>query len=249
MSEPEPTSEDFHDGQFLTTHWSLVLRAGQTDSKQATEALECLCRAYWYPLYAYVRRQGHPPHDAEDLTQEFFARLLGKEYLRNADRSRGRFRTFLLSSLKNFLINEWRKSIREKRGGGQRVLSLDDTATAEQRFIAEPATGQPPEAQYDRGWAMEVLRRVLERLHAEFVETGKGKLFEELESFLTGDGNAGSYAEIGQRLGLSEGRLKVTVHRMRHRYRELMRREVAKTVDDPGQIDIEIGLLISALGY
>lgn len=248
MSESGSTSENYHDGYFLTTHWSLVLRAGQTDSPQATEALENLCRAYWYPLYAYVRRQGHPPHDAEDLTQGFFARLLEKEYLRNADQSRGRFRTFLLSSLKHFLINEWRKSNRIKKGGGQLPLSLDETATAEGRFIAEPASAQPPEAQYDRGWAIEVLHRVLGRLQVEHVEAGKGRMFDQLSVFLTGDGDTASYSEIAQRLEMTEANVKVTIHRLRVRYRELMRKEVAMTVDQPDQIDAEIRLLVSALG-
>jgi RNA polymerase sigma-70 factor (ECF subfamily) len=232
----------------VTTHWSLVLQAGQSDSKQAAEALEDLCRAYWYPLYAYVRRQGHSPHDAEDLTQGFFKRFLEKEYLRNADQGRGRFRTFLLSSLKHFLINEWRRSNRLKKGGGQLALSLDETATAEQRFIAEPVSAQPPDAQYDRGWAMAVLHRVMGRLQAEYVESGKGELFEDLSDFLTADGDTGSYAEIARRLQMTEGNLKVTIHRLRRRYRELMRKEVATTVEDPGQIDTEIELLISALG-
>src|SRR5882762_5557579 len=152
---------------FATTHWSVVLQAGGKDSPQATEALEALCRSYWYPLYAYVRRNGHTPHDAQDLTQEFFARLLERKYLQLADRNQGRFRTFLLTSLKHFLINDWKKENRDKRGGGQKIVSLDEE-TAESRFATEPAIAQPPDSLYDRGWAAILLERALAALRAEF---------------------------------------------------------------------------------
>jgi RNA polymerase sigma factor (sigma-70 family) len=231
---------------FCTTHWSVVLQAGGPDSPQAAEALEWLCRAYWYPLYAYVRRQGHPFADAQDLTQEFFARLLERPFLQSADRNRGRFRTFLLTSLKHFLINEWKQANRQKRGGGHPLLSLDAERT-ETRFLAEPADERTPEKAFERQWAMVVLARVLDQLQAEFAVAGRVPVFAELKSFLTGDDRECSYAEIARRLEMTEGNLKVTVHRLRHRYRELLRKEVSLTVEDPEAIDEEIRELIAAL--
>jgi DNA-directed RNA polymerase specialized sigma24 family protein len=164
-------------GEFATTHWSVILRAGGAESEDADTALEELCRSYWYPLYAYVRRNGHGPHDAQDLVQEFFGRFLERKYLRHADRNRGRFRTFLLSSLKNFLINEWNKSNRATRGGSLRILSLDEEM-AESHFGAEPAVEQPPDALYDRGWAAILLDRALAALRAEFAQSGKQDLLQ-----------------------------------------------------------------------
>lgn len=233
-------------GAFATTQWSAVLMAGADSSPVARRALEQLCATYWYPLYAYVRRQGHMVEDAQDLTQEFFARLLERKHLRLADRKRGRFRTFLLSSLKHFLINEWNRANREKRGGGRQLISLDAEKT-EMRFLAEPADERSPDKAFERQWAMIVLDRVLDQLQAEFVAAGRGQVFEELKSFLTGEENESSYAEIGRRLEMSEGNLKVTVHRLRRRYRELLRKEISMTVDDPEVIDEEIRELIAAL--
>jgi RNA polymerase sigma factor (sigma-70 family) len=233
--------------QFVTTRWSVVLEAGERDSPQATEALETLCRDYWYPLYAYVRRQGHSPHDAQDLTQEFFARLLDRNYVRLADRNRGRFRTFLLTSLKHFLINEWNKSNREKRGGGRQVISLD-AEKSETRFQAEPADHRTPEKAFERRWALLVLGRVLDQLQGELVAEGRGPLFDELKSFLLGEEIESSYTDIAGRLGMTEGNLKVTIHRLRRRYRELLRKEISMTVDDPEAIDEEIRDLIMTLG-
>jgi RNA polymerase sigma factor (sigma-70 family) len=224
----------------------LVLQAGERDSPQATEALTWLCRTYWYPLYAYVRRQGHEFADAQDLTQEFFARLLEHKYLQLADRQRGRFRTFLLTSLKHFLINEWNKANRAKRGGGRPLLSLDAEKT-ETRFLAEPADERTPEKAFERRWAMVLLDRVLDQLQAEFAAAGRGEVFDALKSCLTGEENEGSYAEIGRRLGMTEANLKVTVHRLRRRYRELLRKEISLTVEDPTVIDEEIRELIAAL--
>ena len=234
-------------GEFATTHWSVVVRAGGGDSPQAAEALESLCRAYWYPLYAYVRRKGHSPHDAEDLTQEFFARLLEREYLQLADRSRGRFRTFLLTSLQRFLINEWNKANREKRGGGRRVISLDADET-ETRFQAEPADNRTPDRAFERRWAIVLLDQVLSLLQAEVAEDGRETLFDEIKPFLLGEENESSYAEIAKQVGMTEGNLKVTVHRLRRRYRGLLRREVSTTVDSPEVIDEEIRDLVAALG-
>src|SRR5947208_1108317 len=167
-------------GTFSTTHWSVVLEAGQDDSPQAAEALEWLCRTYWYPLYVYVRRQGRSPEDTQDLVQEFFARFLERNYLRLADPNRGRFRTFLLTSLKHFLINEWNKANREKRGGGQTRLSLDESS-AETRYAAEPARDECPDTLYDKRWAATLLERALAALRAEFEQSGKQGLFERLK--------------------------------------------------------------------
>jgi RNA polymerase sigma-70 factor (ECF subfamily) len=233
-------------GLFATTHWSVVLAAGASESAQAEQALEKLCTAYWYPLYAYVRRQGRSPEDAQDLTQEFFARLLERKYLQLADPGRGRFRTFLLASLKHFLINEWKEANRQKRGGGWRVISLDTTAT-ETRFRAEPPDHRTPDKAFERRWALLVLGRVLDQLQAEWTANERSPIFEELKPFLTGEDSGSTYAEIATRLGLSEGNLKVTIHRLRIRYRELLRREVAMTVEGPGAVDEEIRDLMAAL--
>lgn len=232
--------------EFPTTHWSVVLLTGDGVSEDADKALEHLCNAYWYPLYAYVRRKGHRPHDAQDLVQEFFRRFLERKYLRHADRNQGRFRTFLLTSLKNFLINEWNKGHCEKRGGGRQIISLDAEKT-ETRFLAEPADERSPDKAFDRHWAMVLLDRVLDQLQSEFADGGRGQVFEELRSFLTVEDNESSYAEIGRRLEMTEGNLKVTVHRLRRRYRELLRQEIAMTVDGPEAIDEEIRDLFAAL--
>ena len=232
MSDALPISPEVESpgAHFFTTHWSVVLEAGETDSPQAAEALDWLCRTYWYPLYAYVRRQGHTIEDAQDLTQEFFARLLERKYLRLADRKRGRFRTFLLTSLKHFLINEWNKAHRAKRGGGRQLISMDAEKT-ETRFLAEPADNRTPDKAFERRWALIVLERVLDQLQVELAAAERGHVFEELKSFLTGEDNESSYADIGRRLNMTEGNLKVTVHRLRRRYRELLRKEISMTVD------------------
>ena len=248
MAEDETAESEkgSHAEVFDTTHWSVVLRAGENDSPEAAAALASLCRAYWYPLYAYVRRQGHDFADAQDLTQEFFARLLERKDLRFADQKRGRFRTFLLTAIKHFLINEWNKAKRQKRGGGCTLISLDAEKT-ETRFRAEPADERSPDKAFERRWAMVVLDRVLDQLKTEFATAGQTPVFENLKSLLTGEGSESSYAEIGRRLGMTEGNLKVTVHRLRRRYRELLRKEIALTVDDPKIIDEEIRELIAAL--
>ena len=233
-------------GSFTTTHWSVVLEAGQANSPAAAEALERLCGAYWYPLYAYVRRQGHAPHDAQDLVQEFFARFLERSYFRLADRSRGRFRTFLLTSLKHFLVNEWRQANRQKRGGGRWPISIDDRDT-EVRYMAELTDERSPEKEFERRWAKVLLGRVLDQVEAEFVAGTRGHLFGELKCFLTGEKSESCYDEIGRRHGLTEGSLKVMVHRLRRRYRELLRKEISITVDDPKLIDDEIRELKAAL--
>ena len=246
MQPSEDTSVARKAQLFATTQWSAVLTAGEDSSPEAHWALEQLCATYWYPLYAYVRRQGHSVEDAQDLTQEFFARLLEQKYLRLADRTRGRFRTFLLTSLKHFLINEWNKANREKRGGGRQIISLDAEKT-ETRFRSEPADNRSPDKAFARRWAMVVLDRVLDQLQVEQLSAGQGQLFDELKFSLTGLETGSSYAEIALRLGMAEGNLKVIVHRLRRRYRELLREEIARTVDGPKAIDEEIRELFAAL--
>jgi RNA polymerase sigma factor (sigma-70 family) len=236
-------SDQFGGSDFTTTHWTVV-RQATSDSPQAAAALETLARAYWYPLYAYVRRNGNSPHDAQDLTQAFFARLLEHGYIQRADRDQGRFRTFLLSSLNNFLHNEWHKENREKRGGGHKTFSLDEE-TAETRFAAEPFVEQPPDSLYDRGWAATLLERALASLRSEFEQSGKLDLYERLKVFVWGDKCALSYAEMAAQLNMTEGAVKVSVHRLRQRYGELLRAEVAQTVSTPEEINEELRYLIS----
>ena len=232
------------DSQFATTHWSVVLTAGRQELPQAAEALETLCRAYWYPLYAFVRRQGNSPEDAQDLTQDFFCRLLEKDCLAKADRDRGKFRTFLLGSLKNFMVNEWKRAGRLKRGGGLEFLSIDANV-AEDRYAAEPASESNPDAAYEQRWAVTLLEQVLAALRQEFNAADKARLFEELSGFIWGDKSTASYAEIAASLNLTEGTVKVAVHRLRQRFRELLRAEVAHTVARPEDIDGELRHLIS----
>jgi RNA polymerase sigma factor (sigma-70 family) len=231
-------------GVFATTHWSVVLAAGHSSVPGAQAALEKLCRTYWYPLYVFVRRQGNSPEDAQDLTQEFFARLLDKNQLAQADRERGKFRTFLLGSLKNFLVNEWKRAGRLKRGGGLEFLSIDANV-AEHCYAAEPANESNPDAAYEQSWAVTLIERVLAVLRQEYTAADKARLFEELKGFIWGDKSAASYAEIAGPLNLSEGTVKVAVHRLRQRFRELLRAEVAHTVARPEDVDGELRHLIS----
>jgi RNA polymerase sigma factor (sigma-70 family) len=233
---------------FVSTHWSMVLAAGHSSMPGAADALETLCQAYWYPLYLYVRRQGCSAADAEDVTQEFFARLIQKKYLRLADPERGRFRTFLLTSLRHFLVNEWARARTEKRGGGQTVVPLDPQ-TAERLYANEPAEGPSPEALYDQRWAVTILERCLRELRARYAKAGKAELFDVLKDCMWGAKLSSSYGELATRLGLSEGAVKVAVHRLRRRFRELLRAEVAHTVGHPGQVDGELRDLMAALSH
>jgi RNA polymerase sigma factor (sigma-70 family) len=232
--------------RFGLTHWSVVLAAGSGDSSHARVALEKLCRTYWFPIYAFVRRQGHRPHDAQDLTQEFFARLLEKGSLADVDRSKGRFRSFLLGALKHFLANEWDKARAKKRGGGQVLIPID-IQSAETSGGFEPADNITAETIFERRWALTLLDQVLRRLREEFVRDGKEKLFDELKLTLTEASRSVRYADIAVRLGASEGAVKVAVHRMRQRYRELLRAEIADTVASPAEIDDEIRNLFAAI--
>jgi len=239
-----PVSEDQR-GVFNTTHWSVVLAASEAASPAAQQALEQLCRTYWYPLYAYARRQGHPPEDAQDLTQAFFARFLEKNYVRLADRQRGRFRSFLLIALKRFLVEEWKRAGRQKRGGLESFVSLDDPQ-AEFRYAAEPGNEESPDVLFAKRWAATLLEQTLGKLRAEFAGTGKPQLFEKMKRIVWGEQEE-SYAKSGEELGMSEAALKVAVHRFRRRYGELLRAEVARTVSTPAEIEEELRYLISAL--
>lgn len=224
----------------------MVLSAGEGSLPNAQAALERLCRAYWYPLYAYVRRQGRSVEEAQDLTQEFFARLLQKEYLRHTDPARGRFRTFLLTALKRFLVNDWEKGRAARRGGGQQIISWDERVT-ETRFLAESADQSTPEKAFEKRWALIVLEQVLERLRDEFTASGHAERFERLKVLLWGEKGSPPYVEVAAELGLTEGALKVAVHRLRQRYRELLRAEVANTVARPEDVDDELRHLIAVI--
>jgi RNA polymerase sigma factor (sigma-70 family) len=205
-----------------------------------------LIQAYWFPLYAFVRRQGESPAAAEDMVQEFFARLLEKRFLAQADRSKGRFRTFLLTAVKHFLANEWDKARARKRGGGVHVIALDALA-AEARYALEPADHMTPDRLFDRRWALAVLDHVLARLRQEYLDSGKTALYESVKDCLIPATSALSYTQIASRLGATEGAVKVAVHRMRRRYRDLLKDEIAQTVDSAEEIDEEIAYLLSCL--
>jgi RNA polymerase sigma factor (sigma-70 family) len=230
---------------FKTTHWSVVLSAGDQESPQARAALATLCRTYWYTLYVFVRRQGQSPEDAQDLVQGFFAKAIEKNFVAAAEPEKGRFRSFLLLALKRYMANEWDHANREKRGGGNEIISLDGQNT-EMRYKAEPADEMSPEKAFERQWALTMLQQVLDRLRTEFSASGKMRLFEELKVFLSGE-KGGPYAEIGAKLGMTESAIKVNVHRLRQRYRELLRLEIADTVSSPEAIDDEIRNLFAAL--
>ncbi len=236
---PSPAPER----DFATTRWSVVLAAGGDDA-DAHAALSRLCTAYWFPLYAFIRRQGHGPHDAQELTQEFFARLLAKSWLEGVDRERGRFRAWLLAAAKHFLANEWDRTHAVKRGGRVAIVSFDE-ATAEQRYLAEPADADDPARLFDRRWALTLLDCVLLRLRNEMMEAGKLAQFDALKGVLTGE--KGRYAEIARTLDLSESAVKAAAHRMRERYRGILRAEIADTVSTSAEIDEELRHLFAAL--
>jgi RNA polymerase sigma factor (sigma-70 family) len=230
--------------QFAQTQWSLVLLAGQQSSPGSTEALDKLCRTYWYPLYCYVRRKGHSPHDAQDLTQEFFARLLKHNTFATADREKGKFRTYLLAALNHFLSDEWDKARAAKRGGGEVLISLDQE-DAEQRFQNEPCTDLSPDKVFDRRWGVTVLREALNRLREEYQQADKTRLFELLKPHLTADPDSASYQSIAVELNTTPNAVAVAVHRLRQRYRELVRSSVAQTVSSPFEVEEELRTLFS----
>ncbi|NLY00922.1 MAG: sigma-70 family RNA polymerase sigma factor [Rhodopirellula sp.] len=222
--------------RFATTHWSMVISAGGPRAAEAGRALAVLCENYWFPVYAFVRRAGHSAEDAQDLTQEFFVRLLDKHFLAVADRNKGRFRTFLLTAVKRFLANEYDRLQAKKRGGGQTIVSLDGL---EARYCQEPADTLTPERIFERQWALTLLDQVLARLQAEMAADGKAALFDALKGHLTGS-QAVSYATTAAGLRMTEGAVKVAAHRLRRRYRELLREEIAQTVASPDEIEEEV---------
>ncbi len=230
---------------FATTRWTVVLAAGDRSTPNADVALEELCRTYWYPLYAYVRRHGHSREDAEDLTQSFFARFLQKNYLEKLRAEHGKFRAFLIASLKHFLANEWDRSSRQKRGGGVPPLSLD-WQDADTRYQIDPADNLSPDKIYDRAWAVTLLERVITRLRQENAAEGRALLFDRLKTCLTLGRSDIPYTEAAYGLGMTEGAVRVAVHRMRRRYRELLREEIGQTLSDPSQMEEEMRALFSA---
>lgn len=230
---------------FPITRWSVVLAARQQFSPESAAALEAICRAYWYPLYAYVRRTGQSPHDAQDLTQEFFSRLLEKRWLDSADPHKGKLRTFLMVALKNFLSKERRHASAQKRGGGHAPAQID-TAFAESRFAADSATLAPDEA-FDQQWALTLLDLTVNRLRAEFATAGKPAEFDALKSCLMAGRGAMDYAKVARQLNVSEGAARVAVHRLRKRFREIYREEISQTLADGADFDAELHYLAAAL--
>ena len=231
---------------FATTCWTQVLAAGAGENTQARLALEHLCRSYWYPLYAYVRRRGHSPHDAQDLTQAFFARLLERHWVGDADRERGRFRTFLLTAMSRFLANEWDRVRAQKRGGFAPHVPVQLHA-AETRYGHEPADNRTPEQCYERRWALTLLDTVLQRLRAEYDREGKAEWFTALSGTLVGGRESQPYAALATQLAMNEGAVKVAVHRLRKRYRQLLRAEIAQTTASPEDVDDELRHLFAVL--
>jgi RNA polymerase sigma factor (sigma-70 family) len=240
MNDPEPPAS------FATTRWSLVLAAGQRAAPESDQALAALCQAYWGAVYVFVRRQVANLHEAQDLTQTFFAELLEKNLLAVAEPARGRFRSFLLTSVRNFLLNEWDKKKALKRGGGRKHLALD-FQSHDSNYSLEPANTMTPERLYERQWALDLLEQVMTRLRAEFTKAGKERIFERLKGSLAGANAETPLAEIARQLGISANAAKVAAHRLRKRYRELLRAEVAQTLTDPNEIDDEIRQLFEAL--
>ncbi len=239
--EPTPAT-----ASFATTRWTVVLAAGRRGTPESEAALATLCETYWYPLYAYARRRGYSPEDSQDLTQGFFARLLEKEYVKAADRERGLFRSFLLVAFKRFIAKEWAEKRALKRGGGRVALALE-LQSAEGKYSLEPFHEETPERIYERRWALTVIDRALTSLRARYAKEGKERVFEGLKGFLVGRTDTESYAEAGRALELGEGAVKVAVHRLRARFRELLRDEVAQTVSAPEQIEDELRHLREAL--
>jgi RNA polymerase sigma factor (sigma-70 family) len=239
MSSSDTAAQAASDAWFVTTQWSVVLSTRNADPVQSSAALETLCQTYWYPLYAYVRRKGHNPHDAQDLTQEFFARMLQKDQLVAVAREKGKFRTFLLVALNRFLINDWNRSQTQKRGGGcvHVPFQVDD---AETRYLAEPADRLTAEKLYERRWALTLLERVLERLRQEFARDGKAALFEQLKGSLMAEKGEIPNRETAAILGMNEGAVKVAIYRLRRRFRKLFHEEVANTVEDQKDVEEEI---------
>ena len=233
-----------HGGTFATTHWSVVLAAAQQDAPQASEALERLCRTYWYPLYAYLRRRGYAHEDAEDLVQGFFLYLLDRQVLRSVEREGGRFRSFLLGTLKHFVSDQKDKASAQKRGGDRQLISWE-LAEAEHRFLREPAEEDSPDRLYERRWASVLLERAMDRLQQERASAGKADIFAQLKGFVSGEKGLASYAEAADQANLSPSALKSAIFRLRRRYHELVREEVGHTVADPRELKEELRHLLS----
>jgi RNA polymerase sigma-70 factor (ECF subfamily) len=232
--------------RFVTTRWTMILSAARNSSPNSAKALADLCQSYWYPLYAFVRRQGYSREDAEDLVQGFFARLMEADSLAKVSAEKGRFRAFLLASMKHFTANEWDRSQRIKRGGGVKHLSLDWQA-ADDRFHLDPPDPITPDQLYDREWALALLEQVVTRLQCECEATGKSALFEQAKGYLMLGESVTPYADASARLGIDEGAVRVAVHRLRKRYRELLRESIAQTLDDPAQVADELQSLLVAI--
>ncbi len=245
MHSFEATPSDSH-ARFATTHWSVVLAAGDKADSQCAAALQTLCQTYWYPLYAYVRHLGTGAQDAEDLTQAFFVFLLEKDRLGSLVRERGKFRSFLLTALKHFRMDQWKRASATKRGGGRKIFSLD-MADAEDRFLHEPVDTTTPERLFEVNWAVTLLNRVFEQLQHEQRAQDKGEQFETLKFCLTGQRSAIPYAQLAEQLSVSESSLKVMVHRLRTRYRQLLQQEIAHTVADSEAVDEELRYLFQVL--
>lgn len=231
---------------FATTHWTVVLTASDQAAPQATQALEQLCRLYWYPLYAYVRRKGNSAHDAEDLTQAFFAHFLDRNCLARASQQRGRFRSFLLTSLQNFLAHEWEKARAAKRGGGRTLLPWDELS-GESRYALEPASDLTPDKIFEQRWAATLFQKAFAELQKEMADAGNSEQFDRLKQFLSAEAQPGAYAEVAASLGMTSGAVGVAVHRLRQRYGELVREEVAHTVTSPAELEDEMRHLIELM--
>lgn len=232
---------------FTATHWSVVLAAGRADSPAAHDALAKLCRDYWQPLYTYVRRRGLDAHDSQDLTQEFFARLLERDWLKQVQPEKGKFRSFLLVALNHFLSNEWDKRHCLKRGGGEAIVSLNDTRAEEARLAHEPADMLTPERAFERRWALTLIERALGKLEAECKAKGRGAEFTVLQPFLSAKPDGEEYTRAAEQLGMSEGTLRVTVHRLRKKMGEHLRSEIAQTVARSEDVEAELRELFAAL--
>jgi RNA polymerase sigma-70 factor (ECF subfamily) len=246
MSGQDNQSDERGAAHFATTHWSVVLAAGETASPRAEEAMASLFRVYWYPLYAYVRRQGHDPATSQDLVQEVFLALLEKNQLAAVKPAKGRFRSYLLAAANHLLANEWHRRHRQKRGGGQTPVTLDSLA-AEERYRLEPADHRAPDRLYERRWALALLDDVFARLRSEWADAGKGATFDVLRVFLSGDQDTPGFAAAGAQLGWSEGAARVAVHRLRQQYRKRLRERIAQTVASPDEIEHEIRHLLQVL--
>ncbi len=230
---------------FATTSWSMVLEAADAHASGVADALSDLCQQYWYPLYAFVRRKGFDRSQAEDLTQAFFTDLLEKNRLQSAEPTRGSFRAFLLTSLSNFIANHWRAENAQKRGGGQAIVSID-YEQADNRYLQQPTDDVTPEKIFERNWALSILEQTLAAVGQQYEQSGKSDLFDSLKCFLTGYGDV-PYAELEEKTGMREGAIKVAVHRMRQRYGQQLRLQIAKTVQNPADVDQELKSLFQAL--